>query len=191
MSARFRKTRRYTKVVCCVLNLCTRFFHRKVQGDQIFHAMSARFRKKSTNSEDNHSSRKRTSQQSNGPHSKRQRATGSEQRGSRKRPRPHQDPTAPSSEPPWSRPRATGSPVDHLALTKREITEWSTRITDENTSLRRRKAHALHFLGAQDATAVKGQYRSLSLLLHPDKNRTDPMATEKFKVLGAAKDLFD
>ena len=45
MSARFRKTRRYTKVVCCVLNLCTRFFHRKVQGDQILHAMSARFRK--------------------------------------------------------------------------------------------------------------------------------------------------
>ena len=81
--------------------------------------------------------------------------------------------------------------MDHLALTKREITEWSTRITDENTSLRRRKAHALHFLGAQDATAVKGQYRSLSLLLHPDKNRTDPMATKKFKVLGAAKDLFD
>ena len=81
--------------------------------------------------------------------------------------------------------------MDHLALTKREITEWSTRITDENTSLRRRKAHALHFLGAQDATAVKGQYRSLSLLLHPDKKRTDPMATEKFKVLGAAKDLFD
>ena len=45
VSARFRKTRRYTKVVCCVLNLCTRFFHRKVQGDQILHAMSARFRK--------------------------------------------------------------------------------------------------------------------------------------------------
>ena len=81
--------------------------------------------------------------------------------------------------------------MDHLALTKREITEWSTRITDENTSLRRRKAHALHFLGAQDATAVKGQYRALSLPLHPDKKRTDPMATERFKVLGAAKDLFD
>ena len=45
VTARFRKTRRYTKVVCCVLNLCTRFFHRKVQGDQILHAMSARFRK--------------------------------------------------------------------------------------------------------------------------------------------------
>ena len=45
MSARFRKKRRYTKVVCCVLNLCTRFFHRKVEGDQILHAMSARFRK--------------------------------------------------------------------------------------------------------------------------------------------------
>ena len=44
VSAMFRKTRRYTKVVCCVLNLCTRFFHRKVQGDQILHAMSARFR---------------------------------------------------------------------------------------------------------------------------------------------------
>ena len=81
--------------------------------------------------------------------------------------------------------------MDHLALTKREITEWSTRITNDNTSLCQRKAHALHFLGAQDATAVKGQYRPLSLLLHPDKNRADPMATERFKVLGAAKDLFD
>ena len=81
--------------------------------------------------------------------------------------------------------------MDHLALTKREITGWSTPITDENTSLRWRKAHALHFLGAQEATAVKGQYRSLSLLLHADKNRADPMATEKFKVLGAAEDLFD
>ena len=141
--------------------------------------------------EDNPSSRKRTSQQNNGPHSKRQRATGNEQRGGRKRPQPHQDPTAPSGEPPRSRPRAERTPVHHLALTKREITEWSTRIIDENTSLRRRKAHALHFLGAQDATAVKGQYRALSLLLHPDKNRTDPMATERFKVLGAAKDLFD
>ena len=141
--------------------------------------------------EDNPSSRKRTSQQNNGPHSKRQLATGNEQRGGRKRPQPHQDPTAPSGEPPRSRPRAERTPVDHLALTKREITEWSTRITDENTSLRRRKAHALHFLGAQDATAVKGQYRALSLVLHPDKNRTDPMATERFKVLGAAKDLFD
>ena len=81
--------------------------------------------------------------------------------------------------------------MDHLALSKREITQWSTRITDENTSFRRRKAHALHFLGAHDATAVKGQDRSLSLLLHPDKNRVEPMATERFKVLGAAKDLFD
>ena len=81
--------------------------------------------------------------------------------------------------------------MDHLALMKREITEWSTRITDENAHIRRRKAHALHFLGAQDATAVKGQYRSLSALLHPDKNRSDPGATERIKVLGAAKDLFD
>ena len=45
LSGRFRKTRRYTKVVCCVLNLCTRFFHQKVQGDQTVHAVSARFRK--------------------------------------------------------------------------------------------------------------------------------------------------
>ena len=45
MSARFRKTRRYTKVVCCVLNLCTRFFHRKVRGDETVHVVSARFRK--------------------------------------------------------------------------------------------------------------------------------------------------
>ena len=36
-------------------------------------------RGKSTNTENNHSLRKRTSQQSNGPHSKRQRATGNEQ----------------------------------------------------------------------------------------------------------------
>ena len=144
----------------------------------------------STNTENNQSSRKRTSQQSNGPHSKRQRATGNEQRGSRIRPQPDQDPTAPSNEPPRSRPRPERAPMDHLALTKREIPERSTQITDENTSLRRRKAHALHFLGAQDATAVKGQYHSLSLLLHPHKNRRDPMATERFKVLGAAKDLF-
>ena len=148
-------------------------------------------RGKSTNTENNHSSRKRESQQSNGPHSKRQRATGNEQRGSRKRSQPDQNPTAPSNEPPRSRPRAERAPVDHLALTKRDFTEWSTRIKDESTSLRQRKAHALHFLGAQDATAAKGQYRSLSLLLHPDKNRTDPMVTERFKVLGAAKDLFD
>ena len=40
-----------------------------------------------------------------------------------------------------------------------------------------RKAHALHFLGAHDTTAVKIQYRSLSLLLHPDKNTSDPLAT--------------
>ena len=45
MSAGFRKTRRHTKVVCCVLNLCTRFFHQKVRGDQPVHAVSARFRK--------------------------------------------------------------------------------------------------------------------------------------------------
>ena len=57
-------------------------------------------RGKSTKTENNHSSRKRTSQQSNGPHSKRQRATGNERRGSRKRPQPDQDPTAPSNEPP-------------------------------------------------------------------------------------------
>ena len=130
-------------------------------------------RGKSTNTENNHSSRKGTSQQSNGPHSKRQRATGNEQQGSRKRPQPDHDPTAPSNESPRSRPRAERAPVDHLALTKREITEWSTRITNANTSLRRRKAHALHFLGAQDATVIKGQYRTLSLLLHQDKNRTD------------------
>ena len=80
-------------------------------------------RGESTNTEDNHSSRKRTSQQSNGPHSKRQRATGNEQPGSRKHPQPHQDPTAPSTEPPRSRPRAERAPVDLLALTKREITE--------------------------------------------------------------------
>ena len=143
-------------------------------------------RRKSTNSEDNHSSRRRTSQQSNGPHSKRRRATGSEQRGSRKRPRPHQDSTAPSGEPPRSRPRAAGTPVDHLALTEREITEWSTRVTDENTSLRRRKAHALHFLDAQDATAVKGQYRSLSLLLHPDKNN-QPNGDREIQSVGCRK----
>ena len=77
-----------------------------------------------------------------------------------------------------------------LAWGLKEITEWSTRITDENTGLRRRKAHALHFLGAQDATAVKGQYRSSFLLLHPDKIMTDPMATERLKLLGAAKDFF-
>ena len=49
----------------------------------------------STNAENNHSSRKRTSQQSNRPHSKRQRATGNEQRSRRKRPQPDQDPSAP------------------------------------------------------------------------------------------------
>ena len=42
---RFRKTRRYTKVVCCVLNLCTRFFHQAGHGHQTVHAMTARFRK--------------------------------------------------------------------------------------------------------------------------------------------------
>ena len=42
MSARFRKTRRYTKVVCCVLKLCTRFFHQAVHGHQTVHAVSAR-----------------------------------------------------------------------------------------------------------------------------------------------------
>ena len=36
-----------------------------------------------------------------------------------------------------------------------------------------------------------GSFCALSLLLHPDNNRTDPMATERFEVLGAAKDLFD
>ena len=45
LSARFRKTRRYTKVVCCVLNLCTRLFLQTVHGDQTVHALSARFRK--------------------------------------------------------------------------------------------------------------------------------------------------
>ena len=45
VSARFRKTRRYTKVVCCVLHLCTRVFHRRVRGDQTVHAVSGRFRK--------------------------------------------------------------------------------------------------------------------------------------------------
>ena len=46
MSARFRKTRRYKKVVCCVLNLCTRFFHQTVHVDQTVHSLCARFRKK-------------------------------------------------------------------------------------------------------------------------------------------------
>ena len=45
VSARFRKTRRYTKVICCVLNLCTRIFHQTGHGDQTVHAMSAGFRK--------------------------------------------------------------------------------------------------------------------------------------------------
>ena len=45
MSASFRKTRRYTKVVCRLLNLCTTFFHQTVRGDQTVHAVSARFRK--------------------------------------------------------------------------------------------------------------------------------------------------
>ena len=46
MSARFRKTRRYTKVVCYVPTLCTRFFHQTVHVDQTVHSMCARFRKK-------------------------------------------------------------------------------------------------------------------------------------------------
>ena len=46
MSATFRKTRRYTKVVCCVLNLCTRFCHQTVHVDQTVHSMCATFRKK-------------------------------------------------------------------------------------------------------------------------------------------------
>ena len=45
VSASFHKTRRYTKVVCCVVNLCTRFFRRRVRGDQTVHAVSATFRK--------------------------------------------------------------------------------------------------------------------------------------------------
>ena len=45
VSATFRKTRRYTKVVCCVLNLCSRFFHQTVRGDPTVHAVSASFRK--------------------------------------------------------------------------------------------------------------------------------------------------
>ena len=122
-------------------------------------------RGKSTNRDNNHSSRKRTTPKSKGPHSKRQCARGNEQRGSRKRPQPDQDPAAPSNEPPRSRPQTERAPVDHLALTNREIAEWSTRIINENPNLRRRKAHALHFLGAQDATAVKGLYRSSSLSL--------------------------
>ena len=43
MSARFRKTRRYTKVVCGVLKLCTGFFHQTVHSDDTVHAVSARF----------------------------------------------------------------------------------------------------------------------------------------------------
>ena len=46
MSARFRETRRYTKVVCCVPNLCTRVRHQTVHVDQTVHSMCARFRKK-------------------------------------------------------------------------------------------------------------------------------------------------
>ena len=46
MSAKFRKTRRYMKVVCCVLNLCTRFCHQTVHVDQTVHSMCTRFRKK-------------------------------------------------------------------------------------------------------------------------------------------------
>ena len=41
----FCKTRRYTKVICCVLKLCTRFFHQTVHGDQTVQVVSARFRK--------------------------------------------------------------------------------------------------------------------------------------------------
>ena len=37
---------RYTKVVCCMLNLCTRFCHQTVHVDQTVHSMCARFRKK-------------------------------------------------------------------------------------------------------------------------------------------------
>ena len=46
MSARIRQTRRYRKVVCGVLNLCTRFCHQSVHVDQAIHSMCAGFRKK-------------------------------------------------------------------------------------------------------------------------------------------------
>ena len=56
---------------------------------------------KSTNTDQNHGSRRRTSEQSNGPRSKLQFTRGTEQQASRKRSQPDQDPALPSKEPIW------------------------------------------------------------------------------------------
>ena len=58
-------------------------------------------------------------------------------------------------------------------------------------ALRRGDADLYDVLGTESgasASEIQKRFRKLALVLHPDKNRDDPLAEEKFAALSAAKD---
>ena len=81
------------------------------------------------------------------------------------------------------------APVNDATLSRKEIKEWRTCITDENSSRHQQRIDAVHFLGVEDCTQVTSKYRLLSLQLHPN-NQLDEFAKALFQVLSYAKGWF-
>ena len=137
------------------------------------------------------SSKKRSSNSDSGPRSKKGRTTDHEEsnRG-RKRSTLSCPADSTRQEPPKARRRQQQRPVNHATLSEKEIKECLNLVTDENLSRRQRREHALHFLGAAYSTQVTLEYRTLSFQLRPDKNPSDALAKQRFKVLGCAGDMF-
>ena len=116
-----------------------------------------------------HSSKKRSSNSESGPRSKKSRQEDHEESNTRRKRSTSSRPSeSTSQEPPTVKQRQQKAPVNHATLSEKEIKKWLILITDDNLSRRKRREHALHFLGAADSTLVTLQYRTLSLQLHPD-----------------------
>ena len=138
-----------------------------------------------------HSSKKRSSSSESGPRSKKSRPEDHEESNTRRKRSTSSCPSeSTSQEPPTAKQRQEKAPLNHATLSEKEIKKWLIVITDDNLSRRKRREHALHFLGAADSTLVTLQYRTLSLQLHPDKNPSDALAKQRFQVLGCARDMF-
>ena len=138
-----------------------------------------------------HSSKKRSSNFESGPRSKKSRPEDQEQSNTRRKRSTSSRPSeSTSQEPPTAKQGQQKAAVNHATLSENESKKWLILIRDENLSRRKRREHALHFLGAADSTLVTLQYRFLSLQLHPDKNPSDALAKQRFQVLGCARDMF-
>ena len=120
-----------------------------------------------------HSSKKRSSNSESGPRSKKSRPEDHEQSSTRRKRSTSSRPSeSTSQEPPTAKQRQQKAPVNHATLSENEIKKWLILITDENLSRRKRREHALHFLGAADSTLVTLQYRTLSLPRQKPVGRT-------------------